>query len=48
MAVITSESNNAALIEALTEIYVIPKAREKKRAAILALKSEIEDKKKPT
>ena len=38
----------AALIEALTEIYVIPKTREKKRAAILALKSEIEDKKKPT
>jgi hypothetical protein len=38
----------AALIEALTEIYVIPKTREKKRQAILDLKSQIEGKKKPT
>jgi hypothetical protein len=38
----------AALIEALTEIYVIPKTRAKRRQAILALKSEIEEKKKST
>jgi hypothetical protein len=38
----------AALIEALTEIYVIPKTRDRKRQAILDLKSQIEGKKKPT
>lgn len=38
----------AALIEALTEIYVIPKTRERKRQAILDLKSQIKGKKKST
>jgi len=39
----------AALIEALTEIYVLPKQREKRRKIIVALKSKIvESKKKAT
>jgi hypothetical protein len=34
----------AALVEALTEIYVIPEAREKRRKEILKLRNEIQGK----